>query len=110
MNTKRILQLETQLFESLKSARQKYGSKIESADFDFLVSCDPSKTFKYIEQLCNYYLQGAKLINLANEIQKFDNLFKKGLLKELDIQKYKSYSSFQSAIEENEGKMTKLND
>lgn len=89
MNSKRILQLETQLFESLKSARQKYGSKIEYSVFDFLVSCDPSKTFKYIEQLCSYYLQGAKMTDLASEVQKFDELFKKGLLKELDIQKYK---------------------
>lgn len=107
INSKRILQLETQLFESLKSARQKYSQKLSSRKFDSLVRIDPSKTFKYIEQLCNYYFQGAKLQNLEKQIKIFDTLSSKNLIKSKDINYFKSYSQFEQFVNEHSGSMSK---
>lgn len=104
---KRILQLESKLFESLKSARQKYSSRLSTREFDSLVSIDPSKTFKYIEQLCNYYFDGAKLIDLEKQIKIYDSLSSKNLIKSKDINFFKSYSQFVRFVNEHSDSMSK---
>ena len=86
MIQKRLLQLETKLFESLATARKLYSTKIEPKEFEELVKLDPSKTFKYIEKLCKFYLElgGKDRVNfegLKYQIETFDNLSEKNLIR-----------------------------
>ena len=109
MIPKRLLQLETKLFESLSNARKLYSSKITSGIFEELVSLDPSKTFKYIEKICKFYLEykGINLEKLKSEIETFDSLSQKNLIDNRDINSFKNYTDFSSFISLNSNKMSK---
>ena len=109
MIQKRLLQLETKLFESLSNAKKLYSSKIPQDVFDQLVSIDPTKTFKYIEKICKFYLQNPDLSiqELKTEIETFDSLVTKNLIDVKDVNQFKSYQEFKSFVFENSDRMSK---
>jgi len=106
---KRIQILENQLFESLANARKLYSNKIDSKTFEELVSIDTSKTYKYIEKICKFYLQDPSIDfeELKNNIESFDRLSSKNLLDIKDINRFKTYNEFNEYISSNSDKMSK---
>ena len=111
MISKRILKLETNLFESLSNARKLYSSKISPGVFEELVSIDPSKTFKYIEKICKFYIEfGEHNINLEGlryQIELFDRLSSKNLIDKKDINQFKTLREFDNYISQHENLMSK---
>ena len=109
MISKRILKLETNLFESLSNARKLYSSKISPGVFEELVSIDPSKTFKYIEKICKFYIELPRIniVKLKQEIENFDKLSSKNLIEIKDINRFKTYYQFSSYLDKNSDKMSK---
>ncbi len=109
MIPKRLLQLETKLFESLASARKLYSSKIPENVFQELVSLDPSKTFKYIEKICKFYIQNSdlNLEELKQEIETFEELCNKNIIDKKDINQFKTYIEFREFVKENSGRMSR---
>lgn len=65
------------LYESLKSARQKYKDKIDIHIFDRFIKEDQSKTFKYIEKMCEIYikhnLDPITVISIFRDYQRLEN-------------------------------------
>lgn len=104
---RRINIIETVLFESLKTARQLYSNKISTKEFEFLVSLDPSKTFKYIEKICSFYLQGLNFSEIKKYIDRFEELSLKNIITQKDINSFKYYSEFQKYIESFDSIITK---
>jgi len=109
MILKRIKILENQLFESLANARKLYSNKIEPSIFEQLISIDISKTYKYIEKICKFYLQNEDidLDELKSDIELFDRLSSKNLIDIKDINQFKIYSSFKEYLDSNSDKMSK---
>jgi len=109
MLLRRIQILENQLFESLANARKLYSNKIGSEVFDELISIDTSKTYKYIEKICKFYLQNEDLDfeELKSNIELFDKLSSKNLIDIKDINQFKTYSSFKEYLDSNSDKMSK---
>lgn len=63
-----------QLFESLRSARQKYPN-ISNFWFEKFLQADKSKTYKYIEKMCELFIQGyngLSIISKMTEYQKYE--------------------------------------
>ena len=46
------------LYESLKSARQKYSNLLDDSTITELSLLDPSKSFKYTEKMCELFYMG----------------------------------------------------
>lgn len=65
------------LYESLKSARQKYKDKIDIHIFDKFIKADQSKTFKYVEKMCEIYikydLDPIMVISIFRDYQRLEN-------------------------------------
>ena len=65
------------LYESLRSARQKYKNKIDIHVFDRFIKADLSKTFKYVEKMCEIYikynLDPMMVISIFRDYQKLEN-------------------------------------
>ena len=65
------------LYESLRSARQKYKNKIDIHIFDRFIKADLSKTFKYVEKMCEIYikynLDPMMIISIFRDYQKLEN-------------------------------------
>ena len=65
------------LYESLKSARNKYKDKIDIHIFDKFIKADQSKTFKYVEKMCEIYikydLDPIMVISIFRDYQKLEN-------------------------------------
>ena len=65
------------LYESLRSARQKYKNKIDIHIFDRFIKADLSKTFKYVEKMCEIYtkynLDPITVISIFRDYQKLEN-------------------------------------
>ena len=92
--------LNSLLIESLKTARQKYSSKIEDKIFKDLIDIDFTATKKYVEALCFFYMDGATLDELIDNIKNYDKLISKNVIKQKDINQFKSYMDFKSVIDE----------
>jgi len=75
--------------ESLKTARETYleTEYVTKEEFDKIKSIDPSKTFKYIDAMLNFYVNGYvdDLDALKLDIKNFHNLAERGLIKNKDI-------------------------
>lgn len=84
------------LNESLRGAILKYPD-LPDDTFLKLKSYDPSKSFKYIEALCKFYYDGAKLEDLKKEILTFNNLLDRNQLENRDVNSY-TYHQFKNAI------------
>ena len=105
---KRTILERIEILESLSNAKKLYSSKIRDGIFQELVSLDPSKTFKYIEKICKFYLEpGTRINDLGSSINLFDTLAKKNLIKIKGINQFKTYSEFKEFIQDNSGKMSK---
>lgn len=61
--------------ESLKTARQKYSDKIDQTAFEQLSASDPSKTFKYIEKMCELYLKGISIEKLKTTMHEYEQYY-----------------------------------
>ena len=109
MTSKRLLKLEIKLFESLSNARKLYSDKLDPKVFEELVSIDSSKTFKYIEKICKFYIQdrNINLKELKTEIESFNTLSEKNIIDVKDINQFKSYAEFKSYILDNSDRMSK---
>ena len=57
-----------ELYESLRTARGKYGDLVPSDVFDIFIKADGHRNFKYIEKMCEYYLEGHKAEDILSMI------------------------------------------
>ena len=90
-NTERIL-IRMELDESIRSAREKYlkTGLVDQDTFDMAVDYDPTKTKKYVEWILKQYTSGKA--TSRSDIKQFDQLAKKGLITNKDINSYDSDS------------------
>jgi len=90
------------LDEGVKSARRLYldTGKIEQEEFDTLVNQDPTEKKKYIEWLISQYIKigNQELLNSRYLLTRFDELAKKGLIDNTNIESY-SFDSLADAVE-----------
>lgn len=90
------LELDNQLYlldillEGIKTAKHRYleTNKISSDEFKDLLEIDISNNKKYIEWLCDQYLNGYFISEIKDIIELFDKLANKGLLANADIYSY----------------------
>jgi ankyrin repeat protein len=90
------------LNESLASARNLYLKRglISQEDFDTIKGLDPSKTFKYIEKMVEFYINESPSISTLGQVFKdFDVLVQKNQVKNPDISRYKSLGELESVTQ-----------
>lgn len=89
------------LQESLKSARENYldSGYVTKEEFEKIKEMDPSKTFKYMDAMLDYYTNGyiEDLDTLKTDIKKFHTFAERGLIKNKDINSLE-YLDFKAEI------------
>jgi hypothetical protein len=97
------------LMESLATAKKAFVQtrKITQNEFKEIVEIDPSKTKKYLNQLCLFYIQGAKIEELQELITIYDTLLNKRLIKNTDINSFKTFDDFKQTVDLNKDKQLK---
>lgn len=83
------------LYESLKSARQKYSNLLDASTITELSLLDPSKSFKYTEKMCELFYMGISKKEISNIIQEYDKY--QHMMDNSDITK-KTYNQITSDI------------
>lgn len=93
------------IYESLKTSKEKYNDliskKLSYGTFDVLAAMDPSSTYKYLDMICKYVLDGIPIDDVSDYIHLFDTLSNKGLLKNKDIYTYKNFDDLKKISEIN---------
>ena len=79
------------LYESLKSARQKYSNLLDASTITELSLLDPSKSFKYTEKMCELFYMGISKKEISNIIQEYDKY--QHMMDNSDITKKNLYSN-----------------
>jgi len=97
------------LMESMATAKKRFvqTGKIDNITFKALVDIDPSKTKKYLDKLCEFYLENPKVEELEELIKIYDNLVTKKLTKIVDINKFKSFKEFSTEVNQNKDRQSK---
>ncbi len=99
MNIKNIIKesLKLYLSESLKTQRQKYGNKL----VDELKDLDPSKNYKYIDQICKFYKEGIDKNEIETYIKLYDEKLNKNLIpiEYRDINKVKNFDELKDIVD-----------
>lgn len=89
------------LNESLSSARKRFLEKgyITQSDFDLLVTIDTTPTKKYLDKLCEWFIDGAKPEELTEAISHYENLLLRKV-KEIhkDINYYDTFKDFTNEL------------
>lgn len=118
MNTKRS----NILNESKKQAEERFvdTGKINRGIFDTLLQGDISSNKKYIEKMCDYYLQMKEnerwshdydlqlIMTLSHLIEEFDEACNKNIISgnDKDIQKYSNIEDFEEAVLDSRNKIS----
>lgn len=93
------------LNESLSSARTKYVDTklMASHEFDMLSRIDPTSTKKYLEKMCDWYVNDHDPVReIESYIKKFHTLLPK--LEQKDINKYGKFEEFKEMLDGVESK------
>ncbi|MEO6303928.1 MAG: hypothetical protein ABIP51_12230 [Bacteroidia bacterium] len=95
--------------ESISSAKQRFvkNNKIGEVDFSKLQTIDITLSKKYIDKICQYFIDGISINDIDKYIKQFNVLTSKGLIKEKDINAYKTFNELKSIVDENKNKKTK---
>ena len=83
------------LYESLQTQRQKYGDELVNK----LKNIDPSKTYKYIDKICQFYKDGIDINKIKDYINKFDILQNKNIIQNKDINAYKTFDQLKQIVD-----------
>ena len=86
---------ESKLYESKQNQINKYGKEL----VDKLLPLDPTKTYKYIDKICQFYKEGINTKEIKDYINKFDELQNKNILKNKDINSYKTFDKLKQAVD-----------
>ena len=90
------------LLESLSKSRDKYLEVIGQRDFDQLVDIDPTKQKKYLLAICSFFVEDdAKIDHMKEYIEIYDKLLQRNLIKQKDINRFKSYGDFVNYVDMN---------
>lgn len=94
--------------ESIKTARANYldSGQVTQNEFDEFVAMDPSKTFKYVDALLGFYINGHidDINTLKTDIKNFHSLSERGLISKKDINALE-YLEFKSEILDAQSKL-----
>jgi len=94
--------------ESIKTARANYldSGQVTQNEFDEFVAMDPSKTFKYVDALLDFYVNGHidDINTLKTDIKNFHSLSERGLISKKDINALE-YLEFKSEILDAQSKL-----
>lgn len=88
--------------ESLGIARKLYldTNKIPPDIFEEIKNSDPSKTFKYVKRMVEFYLKDNPSIEeLKNVILSFDDLVKRNQIKKSDINQYYTFQEVKDIVD-----------
>ena len=79
-----------QLHESLKTARIKYKDKIDLDIFKQFINADKSKSYKYVEKMCeifhNYNITYLNVIKIFSDYQKLENYISNKALTNMSLE------------------------
>lgn len=87
------------LNESLKTARLNFLEKglIDNETFSKISDVDPTPTKKYLDKMCEWFVQGTELKTIAEYIEKFHNVSSK--LEQKDINKYTTFEQLKTVLD-----------
>ncbi len=96
--------------ESLSGAREMYLKKglISEEDFNKIKELDPSKNFKYIEKMIEFFINESPSISHIGQVfRDFDNLGKRNQIKNPDISRFKSLKELEEIVQDAQSKYSK---
>lgn len=97
------------LNESLSSARKRYldTNKVTQQEFDYLSEIDPSTTKKYLDKICEWFIDGATRKELMAVISAYDLLITRNLTQRKDINTFESMNDLEVFLEESKNVKSK---
>jgi len=101
---KNIKSIEEFLFESKATAKKRFLDRglIDQANFDWFLEVDITPTKKFIEKMCEFFVDGEDIADIVNTFEKVISLSNRQILN-FDISLIKSLSELQNLISEKEG-------
>jgi hypothetical protein len=95
--------------EGMAQARQQFAGKINDEELDRLSTLDPTSNKKYVIWLGSRFLEDKSIINspnVPNVLKKFEELSQKNVIKNKDINSYKTLDQVATEVEKSAGVIT----
>jgi len=95
--------------EGIAQARQQFAGKINDEELDRLSTLDPTSNKKYIVWLGSRFLEDKSIINSPNTpnvLKQFEELSQKNIIKNKDINSYKTLGQVTAEVEKAAGVIT----